>query len=266
MNRTRTYAAEAVVLRRDDFGEADRLVTLLTPTLGKLRVVAKGARKVTSRKAGHIELFTRTRLLLARGRTFDLITQAELIEPHRALREVVQRGALAHYVCELAEQFAPEGSDAAPLYALLVEGLGWLCEANDPALAVRQFEMRLLTIEGYRPELFRCARTGAALAADQADRPDQDETAAPIAFSPSEGGTLAAAAAQAARDVFHLTRSDLLLLRALQTQPFSVVQALHVPVETHNRVERAMQAYIAAILERQPKTATFIRQLAREIG
>src|SRR5262245_28381592 len=122
MNRSRLYSTQAIVLRRTDYGEADRVVTLLTPEVGKLRVLAKGARKITSRKAGHIELFTRTQLLLAKGRSFDLITQAELIEPHRALREDVSRGAMAHYLCELAEQFAPEDSESAALYDLLAEG------------------------------------------------------------------------------------------------------------------------------------------------
>ncbi len=248
---------EAIVMRRDDYGEADRLVTLLTPDYGKLRALAKGARKPTSRKAGHIELFTRTRLLLAKGRAFDLITQAELVEAHRPLREEIQRGAPAHYLCELTERFAPEGSDAAPLYDLLAEGLSWLCEARDPGLATRYFELRLLTLEGYRPELFRCARTQLPLV--------DDARGAPVAFSPSEGGVLSDEAARLARDVFPLSRSGLALLRVMQTQPFEAVQALDVSRELHAHVERALQLYIGAILERRPRTMTFLNRLAREM-
>ena len=258
MNRTRAYATEAIVMRRDDYGEADRLVTLLTPAHGKLRALAKGARKLTSRKAGHIELFTRTQLLLARGRTFDLITQAELIESHRPLREDVQRGALAHYLCELTDRFAPEGSDAAALYQLLIEGLGRLCGAADPRLVARHFELRLLDLEGYRPELLCCVRSGAALDAD-------DGRAGPVAFSPSEGGVLCAAAASQARDIFRLSRSGLALLRALQTQPFEAAQALDPPRELHEHIERALQAYISYILESRPRTAAFVKQLEREM-
>lgn len=92
--RPRVYSTEAIVLRRDDYGEADRLLTLLTPRSGKMRVMAKGARKTSSRKAGHVELFTRVTLMLARGRLFDIVTQAEAIETHRALREDLQRGQL----------------------------------------------------------------------------------------------------------------------------------------------------------------------------
>lgn len=256
MSRMRAYATEAIVMRRDDYGEADRLVTLLTPEYGKLRALAKGARKPTSRKAGHIELFTRTRLLLAQGRTFDLITQAELVEAHRPLREEMQRGALAHYLCELSDRFAPEGSDAAPLYDLLADGLSWLCEARDPRLATRYFELRLLTLEGYRPELFRCARTQAPL---------DDARAPSVAFSPSEGGVLCEEAALLARDVFRLSREGLALLRTLQTRPFEVVQMLDVTPELHEHLARALQLYIGAILERRPRTAAFVERLAREM-
>ncbi|GIV85676.1 MAG: hypothetical protein KatS3mg052_2683 [Candidatus Roseilinea sp.] len=170
----------------------------------------------------------------------------------------MQRGALAHYLCELADRFAPEGSDAAPLYDLLAEGLSWLCEAPDPRrLAARYFELRLLTLEGYRPELFRCARTHAPLT--------DDGRGAPVAFSPSEGGVLSDEAALPVRDVFRLSRSGLALMRMLQTQPFEVVQALDVSRDLHEHVERALQLYISAILERRPRTAAFLDRLAREM-
>jgi DNA repair protein RecO (recombination protein O) len=270
MNRTRSYSTQAIVLRRNDYGEADRLVTILRPDMGKQRVLAKGARKITSRKAGHIELFTRTQLLLAKGRNFDLITQAELIEPYRKLRDDMNRGRFAHYLCELVEQFAPEDSEGAALYDLLAEGLMWLCEATDPALATRYFEMRLLTLEGYRPDLFKCARTGAALEVDIAQRkaagsgtrgarklPDTP-------FSPIEGGTLSSKAAADARDVVMLSASTLTLLRALQTEAFGAIDRLDVRRQVKDEAERALQHYLDAVIERRLRSATLIRQLARE--
>src|ERR671917_366457 len=85
--RSRVYPTEAIVLRRSDFSEADRLLTLYTPRYGKRRVIAKGVRKTTSRLAGHIELFTRVQLLLAEGRNLDIVTQAQSIDGYRAFRE-----------------------------------------------------------------------------------------------------------------------------------------------------------------------------------
>ncbi len=192
MSRIRLYATEAIVLRRTDYGEADRLLTLITPEMGKLRVIAKGARKITSRKAGHIELFTRVRLMLARGRTFDIVTQAETIEAHRALREDLRRGGYAHYLGELVDQFTQEGSEDSAMYDLLANGLLWVCEAPDAAVAARCFEMRLLTIAGYRPQLFHCARTDAPLEIDLAG---QAASLPYTPFSPADGGALSAKAA-----------------------------------------------------------------------
>lgn len=255
MSRSRVYSIQAIVLRRTDYGEADRIVSLLTPELGKLRVLAKGARKITSRKAGHIELFARTQLLIAKGRSFDLITQAELIETYRALREDVTRGAMAHYLCELAEQFAPEDSDSAALYDLLAEGLGWLCEANDLQLTARYFELRLLTLEGYRPELFKCARTGDRLEVDR------DANVERAAFSPAEGGMVLAAIALMTRDAFYVNRDALLLLRALQTSAFDAVNALSVSHDLQAQVERVMQTYVSYVLERRPTSPALIKQL-----
>ena len=95
--RARVYRTEAVVLRRQDHGETDRLVTVYTPTLGKLVLRAKGVRKPTSRKAGHLELFAHSLLLVAKGHTRDLITQAEVIHPFQQVHEAMLRPNHAYY-------------------------------------------------------------------------------------------------------------------------------------------------------------------------
>jgi DNA repair protein RecO (recombination protein O) len=255
MNRSRLYATEAIVLRRTDTGEADRLVTLLTPGRGRLRVVAKGARKLTSRKAGHIELFNKTRVMLARGATFDLITQAELIEPYLPLREDMLRGGLAHHFAELTDQFAREEHEDAPLFGLLSDGLTWLCTASDPTLAARYFEMRLLMLGGYRPELNRCALTGAPL---ESDANPEDPRGTP--FSPADGGALCRAALGQARQWTTLSRSGLLLMRGLVSQGWATLAALEVPAQTHTEVERALQAALAEVTERRGKSIGVVKR------
>ena len=79
MSRSRLYNTQAIMLRRVDMGEADRLLTILTPARGKMKVMAKGVRKLTSRKTGHVELFTRVQFVLAQGHTFDVASQADTI-------------------------------------------------------------------------------------------------------------------------------------------------------------------------------------------
>jgi recombinational DNA repair protein (RecF pathway) len=89
--RERNYRAEAVVLRRRDLGEADRLLTVYSREHGKLQQVAKGARRPSSRKAGHLELFTRVQIQAARGRELDVITQAEALDLFSELRSDLTR-------------------------------------------------------------------------------------------------------------------------------------------------------------------------------
>src|SRR5437764_15490515 len=88
-HRERQFRTPAIILKRFDLGEADRLLTLLTPRHGKIEVVAKGARKLTSAKTGHVELFTRADMLIHRGRELGIAAQAELVEPDLGLPETL---------------------------------------------------------------------------------------------------------------------------------------------------------------------------------
>ena len=115
-----TLTVDAVVLRHNDWGEADRLLSIYTRQAGKLRAVAKGARKMRSRKAGHLEPFTHVRLLLARGRDFWIVTQAETIDAYSALRDDLMRTGYAAYLVELIDRFTYEEGETSGLFSLLV--------------------------------------------------------------------------------------------------------------------------------------------------
>lgn len=257
--RIRTYTTQAIVLRRTDFGEADRVLTILTPEHGLKRVLAKGARRVISRKAGHVELFARAQVLLARGRQFDLVTQAELLEPHRRLREDLQRGALAHYLCELAESFAPIETESAALFHLLAEGLLALCEAADPPLITRAYELHLLTLEGYRPQLFTCALSQQPLEVDQ------DTTRAQAWFSPISGGVIREVLLAQAPDALPLPRAALAALRTMHTQPLAALATSYLSPDVHEAVARVLRAYITHVLERSPRSAAVLQQINRHL-
>src|SRR6266478_9862000 len=107
---SRTYRAEAIVLRTVDFGEADRILVLFSRHFGKLHVVAKGIRRATSRMAGHAEPLTHATYQLARGRELDVLTGAESRALYRALREDLHGIAAGWYIAELADRFALERS------------------------------------------------------------------------------------------------------------------------------------------------------------
>ena len=108
MSDFRSFRASAVVLRHADYGEADRLLTLFTREQGKVRAIAKGARKLTSRKAGHIEPFTHVTLQLAKGRDLFIVTQAETVNNFSGLREDLVKTGYAAYIVELIDRFTYE--------------------------------------------------------------------------------------------------------------------------------------------------------------
>jgi len=257
--RERLYRTEAVVLRRHNMGEADRLLTLYTPTKGKLRVIAKGARKPSSRKAGHLELFIHSTLLVARGRTLDIVTQAETLHPFRALRENLERITYAHYVVELLDRFATEGQGNRSLFDMLVATLQRLCETDDLGLTARFYELHLLALEGYQPQLFLCLGCG--------------DVIQPVVnyFDPEQGGVLCPRCGEGlfsrpgmARRVRPVSVNALKVLRYLQTHDYETCSRLRLRPYTHLDIEAMMLHYITYILERNLKSIAFLRRLRRE--
>jgi len=121
-----TLRVDAIVLRHSDYGEADRLLTLYTREQGKLRAIAKGVRKLQSRKAGHLEPFTRVVLMLAHGHDLWIVTQAETVNAFQPLRESLALMSEASYVVELLERFIyEEGQNVQVLICWLPRSCGF---------------------------------------------------------------------------------------------------------------------------------------------
>src|SRR5687768_1622808 len=178
--RPRVYKTEGIVLRSMDLGEADRVLTVLTPRLGKLRVIAKGVRRPRSRIGGALEPFTDVQLVLAVGRTFDVVTSSSLENPHLGLRNDLLSTAAAWYVIELADRFCEGAADSHEAFRLLAQALAALDAGGEVSrdVVARWFELALLDAMGFRPELGQCLECGAAI------------EPAGNAFSPVGGGVL----------------------------------------------------------------------------
>jgi DNA repair protein RecO (recombination protein O) len=250
--RQRLYRTEAIILRRQVFGEADRLLTLYTPGLGKMRVLAKGVRKPTSRKAGHVELFTHSNLLIAKGRSLDIVTQADTINSFTPIRGDLGRAGCAHYLAELVDRFTEEGEENSRLFGLLLSALSWLGEARDSDLLLRYFDLRLLDYVGYRPELFHCVRCEGALE-------DGDGF-----FGAEEGGVLCPSCGQGDRACRPVSSQALAALRYLQTRDYAVCRRLDVDRRTHLELEGLLRGYIMHLLERSLRSVGFMDTLRRQ--
>src|SRR4029077_2470601 len=119
--RERQYQITAIVLKRTDVGEADRLLTLLTAERGQLRAVAKGARKPAARKTGHVELFNHVALLIAVARDIDIVSQADTLDAFLPMRDDLDRLSYAYYFAELIDRFVEEESEQGQVFELMMD-------------------------------------------------------------------------------------------------------------------------------------------------
>ena len=254
MSKTeRLYRTDAIILRRADFGEADRLLTVYTPERGKMRLLAKGVRKTTSRKAGHVELFMLTNMLIAHGRTWDIVSQAEIVEPYRILREDLDKTSHAYYLAELLDRFTEEHDTNAPLFELLALTLAHLEHTDDPFIVLRYFEMHLLSLTGFQPQLHFC------VACQEALEPVDDNY-----FHFVDGGALCPTHGPSRPNAEPLPLPILKVLRFLQTESWEKIVKLQLTAATRREVESLLLGYITFLLERQLKSVDFLRKLRRE--
>ena len=157
------YRDEGVVLRTHKLGEADRIVTLLTRGNGRVRAVAKGVRRTTSRFGARLEPFSMVDLQLHRGRSLDIVTQVETLEPYgERLVGDYPRYTAGQAMLETAERLTEEGEPAVQQFLLLVGGLRTLSRVeHDASLVLDAYLLRSLAVAGWAPSFQDCARCGA---------------------------------------------------------------------------------------------------------
>lgn len=256
---SRLYQLEGVILGRRDYGEADRVIICLTPE-GRVDLLAKGARKTRSRKAGHLELFSRTQMLVSRvEHSWDIVSQAEAVVLRPLLQEDFQRGTYARYVAELVVRFFERDANE-QLYRLLDWTLTALEADDSPELLVRWYEQRLLTLAGFRPEWHTCVgeRDGELCEAELRPRPSDTRA---YGMDPDRGGALCAACFAAARKdlgVRALSPSALSWLQALQHREYADTKQFSVSQKAATELAAAMQHYIAHHLEYRPSSLQMI--------
>jgi DNA repair protein RecO (recombination protein O) len=248
----RALQTEVVVLRHTDWGEADRLLVLFSREAGKLRAVAKGVRKLHSRKAGHLEPFTHVKLLMAAGRDFWIVTQAETIDAYLPIREDLVRTAYAAYVIELIDRFTYEEGENRPLFQLLIDTLGRVSGLPDPFPAVRYYEIRLLDLLGFRPELTNCVRCGTQIQAE-----DQF-------FDAELGGVLCPRCGANVPTARPISMPALKYLRHYQRSTFHEASRAVLAQPTRHEVESLLNFYLTYLLERRLNSPSFLHEVRRE--
>ena len=246
----RRYTTDAIVLSRFDFGEADRILTLITPGSGKLKAIAKGIRRPTSRIGGSLEPFAELTVALARGRTFEVVTQVSVGHAWLNLRDSLESAATAWYLAELADRSLEERHAAEPVYTLLKHAYGLLDAGMAPGRVARWFEMHLADELGVRPEVDRCSECDRMLEANERYR-----------WWPQSGGIVCERCPGPSHQLAGLSLEALKLLKAYQRQDIEAIAALRLAEGTEREVEAAMREFIRHALEREARSLAFLDEV-----
>ncbi|HHX08612.1 MAG TPA: DNA repair protein RecO [Chloroflexi bacterium] len=243
---SRSYRAQAIVIKHREFGEADRILCLYTLEKGKIQAIAKGVRKPKSRKAGHLEPFTQVTLQLAKGRTWDVVTQAETMRNFQNIREDLKLTAQAAYVLELLDRFTYEEGENRLLYNLVLETLARLENGIAPGLAVHYYEVHLMDILGFRPQLRQCVVCGEEIQAE-----DQY-------FSAKLGGVVCPRSHTGDPGAWPVSMDALRYLRFFQRSPWPQVKNKSIPEEVDKELSKLIEKYLTYLLEYGLKTPGFL--------
>lgn len=249
MRSPRIYRIEAVVLRHRKIGEADRVLTVFSADQGKFDVIAKGVRRPTSRKSGHLEELSHSSLLLAQGRSLDVVTQCEVIESLANLKSDLERLSAAFYLAELVNRFTAERQENHAIYQLLLRCLRGLDGGGAAGVTLRYFEMQLLGYAGFQPQLRVCASCRGSID--------------PVlnAFSPTAGGVVCGNCRVEQSMLSPLTVNGLKVLRLLQEGSYADALRLRLTGVLTSETEEHLGRYLKHVLEREIRSGEFLRSL-----
>jgi DNA repair protein RecO (recombination protein O) len=236
-----------VLIRQRNYGEADRIIVLLTRERGKVSAIAKGVKRARSKLAGALQLFCHARILLAAGRSLDVITQVQPIEAFSHLSGDMARYAHASYLCELVDALTEEGAPDEGIFDLVVESLRALESGGDPPTVTRGFELKLLTHLGYGPEINTCVSCGTEVEAGEAG------------FSAQEGGIICPRCRQS-QGAGALVKGALRAMRDLIELPMEELAKRKLTAAVGQELARVMRSYVDYRVERPLKSAGFLRR------
>jgi len=257
MEMMATIKTRGIVIRKVNFGEADRILTILSSDRGKLRVVAKGVRRTKAKLAGWLDMFADNQLELAEGRNLDIVTGAIAVKQIATDKLSLQQTGLMYYLCELVDKLIEETiSDGTPsgdvpeVFSLLQESLSAVAEKVLPLNILKTyFEIKLLTGLGFAPELYRCVVSGQELNGEDI-----------LYFSYRLGGVFCNGKNQ---DDFapEISKDGIKLLRLLQKYPLLAIIKIKVADETVKEVSGLMSEFVEYTTDRRIKSLQVLGQL-----
>lgn len=248
-----TYKTKGIIIKRTDLGEADKILTFYTFNLGKKKAVAKGVRKVTSRLAGHLELFLLVDLILAKGKNLDTVISAQTIQSFKGIRQNLEKTSQAYFICELLDKLTPDEYQDTRVYDLLLDTLTFLdvriFDQNKISLLIKAFEMKLLVLLGFSPELSKCVHCGSEKIGF---------------FSVLLGGALCKKCIRFDARSIKISFYALRLIKDLEQENFDYILKLDLGEnQIVKEMEKVIDFYVEFILERRLESKKFVREVEK---
>jgi DNA repair protein RecO (recombination protein O) len=248
----RDYKTEAIVIKKTKLGEADTILTLFTPYLGKIQGFAKSLRKTKSKMAGHLELLTHSQVSLARGKNIDTITGSQTINAFLPIKSDLWLTSCGLYVAELVSQFTAEHQENLALFNLVLETMERLGQEESKDLILHYFELHLLEHVGYRPQLRECVTCHQAL------EPTTNY------FSPAAGGMLCPDCSTKQAFAISLSVNTQKVLRLLQSGDYATAVKVKMEPEPSRELEEVIGGYLRYLLERELKSVAWLYTLREQ--
>jgi len=236
------YKTRGIIIRRSNFGEADRLLTIFTERFGKIKVIAKGARKTTSRLGGNLEPFCLANLVIAEGRNLDIVCEAEIIECFFAIRNNLKSTHISYYLAEAIDKLTGEHEKHPEVLDLLLEVLNKVGQINDDLL-ISYFELNLLSILGFGPEIDRCLACHKILLSED------------NFFDSAEGGIVCS---HCQPNGIKISNNAIKLLRFFLKNRLKNLKKLITSIEIQKEAKKITQNYIDYISQQEFKSRRFL--------
>ncbi|WP_368504797.1 DNA repair protein RecO [Alkalihalophilus sp. As8PL] len=240
---------EAIVIRTNDYGESNKIVTLYTRENGKVGVMARGAKKPKSRLAAVSQLFIHGLYLFQRSNGLGTLNQAEMIHSFKEVRNDLFLASYASYMVELTDRLTDEKEPNEPLFNLLQQTLQYLDEGIDPDVLLRIFEMKMMAVAGISPELDQCASCGS--------------TELPSGFSISEAGFLCRRCMHKDERAFPITPHTARLLRLFYYIDLNRLGQISLKDETKKEIKLIISTYYDEYSGVTLRSKRFLEQLER---
>jgi DNA repair protein RecO (recombination protein O) len=248
----RQYTVEAVVLRSKTVREADKLVTIFSRERGKQRVMAYGAAKSNSRKRGAVQPLCHSQMMLNKGKGMDSINQCAGINFFIEIVSDLEKMTIAFYLCELMDILNEENEPNQPLFILFLTTLKWLNQPEVDFVATQKlqvgFEMKMLGLLGFMPELGCCVNCGGELTGN-------------LSFSVEDGGVICGNCYQPESRVYSIKYPTVLLLRQLITTKPGALPQLQPDKWVFEQAKKILKAFTRYYLERRAKSLDFLEML-----